>query len=223
MVRDPRSGLEMILRIDTHIHTVLSGDSSTQVNQIPSIVRLKGLDGVAITDHDRFSNYHIEGIIVIPGVEVSAREGHILAFGDVEEISPGLSVDETVRLIHERGGLAVLAHPYDVVRGGVKPEMVSERLDGIETINSRSNPFILSKHLAERASRRLGLPSFGGSDSHTPETIGDAYTCIDSNSRSLEDILTAMRDGRVQAVGGPTCCMNILKSAGSNFTRRLRI
>jgi predicted metal-dependent phosphoesterase TrpH len=213
----------MILRIDTHIHTVFSGDSSIQVNQIPSIVNLKGLDGVAITDHDRFSNHHVEGIIVIPGVEVSAREGHILALGDVGEIRSGLSVDETVRLIHERGGIAILAHPYDVVRGGVKPEMVSERLDGIETINSRANPFRLSKYLAEKASRRLGLPSFGGSDSHTPETIGDAYTCIDSDSRSLKDILKAMRDGRVQAVGGPTCCMNILRKAGGDLTRRLRI
>ncbi|MGQ9543085.1 MAG: PHP-associated domain-containing protein [Candidatus Bathyarchaeia archaeon] len=213
----------MILRIDTHIHTTMSADAYTQIEQIPLMVRLKGIDGVAITDHDKFSNHQVEGMIIIPGIEVSAMEGHILALGNVGDISPGLSVDETVRLIHERGGVAVLAHPYDIVRGGIKPSMVSERLDGIETINSRANPFRLSKYLAERASRRLGLPTFGGSDSHTPDTIGDAYTCIDSDSGSLADILDAIRKGRVRAAGGPTCSMDILRKVRNDVNRRLRM
>ncbi|MEM4250899.1 MAG: PHP-associated domain-containing protein, partial [Candidatus Bathyarchaeia archaeon] len=165
----------------------------------------------AVTDHDRFFSREVKGAIVIPGVEVSTREGHLLGLGDVGEITPGLSVDETIRIIHDRGGVAILAHPYDLIRGGIRPAHVTEPLDGIETINSRAHPFRLSKYLAEKTARRLGIPTFGGSDSHAPETVGDAYTLVHSRSTSLEDILEAIREGNVKAEGGPSGSMNDLR------------
>ena len=211
----------MWLKIDIHIHTTMSLDSTVRVEELPSIIRQRGLDGVAITDHDKFSDEHVEGVIIIPGIEVSTREGHLLGLGYVGEISPGLSVDETVRTIHNRGGLAILAHPYDVIRGGIRPAQVTERLDGIESINSKAQPYRLSKYLAEKASKRLGIPTFGGSDSHIPETIGDAYTLIESRSKSIEDILNALREGRVKPRGGPSGNMNQLRRVRVAISRRL--
>lgn len=211
----------MRFKIDIHIHTTMSLDSTVRVEELPFITRQRGLDGVAITDHDRFSNHHIEGVIIIPGIEVSTREGHLLGLGYVGDISPGLSVDETVQIIHERGGLAILAHPYDVIRGGIRPAQVTERLDGIESINSKAQPYRLSKYLAEKASKRLGIPTFGGSDSHIPETIGDAYTLIESRSGSIENILNALREGKVKPLGGPSGSMNQLRRVGVAISRRL--
>jgi len=210
-----------MLKIDMHIHTRLSPDASIDIEEIPRILRLKGLDGVAVTDHDRFFDQQIEGIIVISGIEVSTRNGHLLGLGDVGDIAPGSSVDETVRIIHDKGGLAILAHPFDMIRGGIRPSQVTERLDGIETVNSKAYPFRLSKHLAEKAARRLGLPTFGGSDSHTPETIGDAYTCVDSRSSSTNDILEAIRRGKVHAGGGSSGNLNVVKRAGASISHRL--
>lgn len=211
----------MRFKIDIHIHTTMSLDSTVRVEELPFITRQRGLDGVAITDHDRFSNHHIEGVIIIPGIEVSTREGHLLGLGYVGDISPGLSVDETVQIIHERGGLAILAHPYDVIRGGIRPAQVTERLDGIESINAKAQPYRLSKYLAEKASKRLGIPTFGGSDSHIPETIGDAYTLIESRSGSIENILNALREGKVKPLGGPSGSMNQLRRVGVAISRRL--
>ena len=211
----------MWLKIDIHIHTTMSLDSTVRVEELPFIIRQRGLDGVAITDHDRFSNKHVEGVIIIPGIEVSTREGHLLGLGYVGDISPGLSVDETVRIIHNRGGLAILAHPYDVIRGGIRPAQVTERLDGIESINSKAQPYRLSKYLAEKASKRLGIPTFGGSDSHIPETIGDAYTLIESRSKSIDDILNALREGKVKPQGGPSGNMNQLRRVRVAISRKL--
>jgi predicted metal-dependent phosphoesterase TrpH len=199
----------------------MSLDSTVRVEELPFIMRQRGLDGVAITDHDRFFNKHVEGVIIIPGIEVSTREGHLLGLGYVGEINPGLSVDETVRIIHNRGGLAILAHPYDVIRGGIRPAQVTERLDGIESINSKAQPYRLSKYLAEKASKRLGIPTFGGSDSHIPETIGDAYTVIESRSKSIDDILNALREGKVKPRGGPSGSMNQLRRVRVAISRRL--
>jgi len=199
----------------------MSLDSTVRVEELPFIIRQRGLDGVAITDHDRFSNKHVEGVIIIPGIEVSTREGHLLGLGYVGDISPGLSVDETVRIIHNRGGLAILAHPYDVIRGGIRPAQVTERLDGIESINSKAQPYRLSKYLAEKASKRLGIPTFGGSDSHIPETIGDAYTLIESRSKSIDDILNALREGKVKPQGGPSGNMNQLRRVRVAISRKL--
>ncbi|MBS7622290.1 PHP domain-containing protein [Candidatus Bathyarchaeota archaeon] len=209
----------MILKIDIHIHTTASPDGSIPPQEIPRILKLKQLDGVAVTDHDRFFDKEVRGGIVVPGIEVSTREGHLLGLGDVEEITPGLSVDETIRIIHERGGVAILAHPYDLIRGGIRPAHVTEPLDGIETINSRAHPFRLSKYLAERTARRLGIPTLGGSDSHTPETVGDAYTLVDARSTSLKDILDAIRDGDVKAQGGPSGSMNDLRQVRRRIGR----
>jgi predicted metal-dependent phosphoesterase TrpH len=209
----------MILKIDIHIHTTISPDGAIIPQEIPRILKLKQIEGVAVTDHDRFFTGEVRGAIIIPGIEVSTREGHLLGLGEVGEITPGLSVDETIRIIHERGGVAILAHPYDLIRGGIKPAHVTEPLDGIETINSRAHPFRLSKYLAEKTARRLGIPTLGGSDSHTPETVGDAYTRVDTKSTLIEDILEAIKKGDVEAQGGPSGSMNDLRRAKRKISR----
>ena len=44
----------MNLKIDIHIHSINSFDGAIQIRDLPEISRSKGLDGVAITDHDKF-------------------------------------------------------------------------------------------------------------------------------------------------------------------------
>jgi len=201
----------MNLKIDIHIHSINSFDGSIQIEDLPEISRLKELDGVAITDHDKFFDGKVEGLVIIPGIEVSTRDGHLLGLGQVGEIAAGLSVDETIRIIHNRGGVAILAHPYDLIRGGIKPAQITEKLDGIETINSKAYPYNLSKHLAEKAAKKMGVSSLGGSDSHTLETVGDAYTCIRSQSSSVDEIIDAIRKGDVSPKGGSTGNVNQLR------------
>jgi predicted metal-dependent phosphoesterase TrpH len=211
----------MNLKIDIHIHSINSFDGSIQIEELPEISRSKGLDGVAITDHDKFFDKEIEGLIVIPGIEVSTREGHLLGLGYVGEIPAGLSVDKTIKIIHDRGGVAIVAHPYDLIRGGINPTKITEKLDGIETINSKAYPYNLSKNLAEKAAKRMKVSSLGGSDSHIPETVGDAYSCIRTQSKSVDQIIDAIRKGDVSPKGGPTGNINQLRRMKAAIKWRL--
>lgn len=85
----------MRIYTDFHIHTALSpcGDSDMTPNNIVSMAKIKGLDAIAITDHNSCGNVLacIEvgkkiGILVIPGMELQTREDvHVIClFNDYE-------------------------------------------------------------------------------------------------------------------------------------------
>jgi len=194
----------MKLKIDLHIHTAASRDAFTKPDELPLILKERGLDGVAITNHDVLTKFSASEVIAVPGIEVSSREGHIIGLGVSEPVARGRSPDETISMIHQARGVAIVPHPFDPVSPCVSLSKLKSRPDAIEVINAEALFFRINTTLARRAARRLGLPMVAGSDSHIPETVGDAYTLIDCHSRNLDDILNAIRAGSVQPVGGPT-------------------
>ncbi|WP_058366027.1 CehA/McbA family metallohydrolase [Haloparvum sedimenti] len=115
------------VRIDPHVHSDGSYDGHEPVELILEHAADIGLDAVVITDHDTMSEslraaelapeYDLIGI---PGVEVSTAHGHLLAIG-VEEMPPHRApYDETVAWIHDHGGVAVVPHPFQRSRHGVR-------------------------------------------------------------------------------------------------------
>ena len=81
----------------------------------------QGLDAIAITDHDEIAGamearrrVHDRRLplAVVPGTEVSSREGHIGGLFIMKKIPKDLSAAKTVDLIHQAGGIAVAHHPY---------------------------------------------------------------------------------------------------------------
>ena len=194
----------MRLKIDLHVHTTISSDSFVETEQLPLILKNRGLDGVAVTNHNALAEVTSSEIIILPGIEVSTLQGHIIGLGVSDPIAEGKTADETITLIHEVGGVAVIPHPFDPVSACVNPLKLASRADAIETINSDALFFRLNTKLATRMANQMGLPMVAGSDSHIPETVGDAYTIIESSSKSVDDILSAIRAGAVQPMGGST-------------------
>ncbi len=85
----------MKIAYDFHIHTALSpcGDDDMTPNNIVNMAVLKGLDAIAITDHNTCRNAEAcmqcaegTGLLVLPGMEVeTAEECHIVCiFPDVD-------------------------------------------------------------------------------------------------------------------------------------------
>jgi len=195
-----------MLKIDMHVHTWYS-DSTASVDAVLEVAQRKGLDGIAITDHNTLRGAYEalrrrDSLIVIPGEEVKTAQGEMLALGIRKSIPKDLSITEAIWRTHIQGGLAVIPHPTVPFFGRLQEkDLRNLPIDGIEVFSAITP---LGRHFLEknlRLAQRLGLAITAGSDSHFPETVGDAYTIVDSESPALEDIISAVQSG-LTSVGG---------------------
>jgi len=201
------------LKIDFHVHTCYSDDCSTSLREVIGYSKRKGLDGVAITDHNTvegalnlLEKNNNEDFIIIPGIEVSTEAGHILGINVSRPIPRGLSVKEAVEKIHEAGGIAIAAHPSAIYKSGIglSRKILSQGIDAVEVINSSVFPFHLLNYLSRKLACRTKLPQTGGSDSHLPETIGLAYTIVKGEKgNSIEEIVHMVKKGMCIPYGKP--------------------
>jgi predicted metal-dependent phosphoesterase TrpH len=169
------------------------------------------MDGLAVTDHNAIegaieaqSLAASEGLLVVRGVEVSSKEGHILALGVRELVPRGLPAAETIERIHSLGGIAVAAHPLRHPSGVGRKVAGSAKFDAIEIVNSASSPRT-NRATATMATER-GLPVTGGSDAHRTEEVGRAYTIFDgvgSEDEAIDHIVKRLTkaDGRGRTPG----------------------
>jgi predicted metal-dependent phosphoesterase TrpH len=206
-----------LLKLDLHVHTVRSYDGHTRIQDLPKIIKAKRLDGLAVTEHDRFDPPEFDDVLILPGIEVSSRDGHVIGLGVHEAIPARLPADETIQRIHQQGGIAIIPHPYDPVCECVKLARLNNRPDAVETLNADALSFHVSNWLARRDAEKFNLPQVGGSDSHIPESIGDAYTMVDAQSHGLEEALEAIRAGRVRPEGHATSVANKLHKLSYKF------
>jgi hypothetical protein len=87
----------MPFNIDLHTHSFFSGDGVSSPEDLIASAQAKGLHGIAITDHNtcdaidylrgkkliRDDGLPVNGFLVIPGVEVTTAEGHLLCIGTI--------------------------------------------------------------------------------------------------------------------------------------------
>lgn len=193
----------MQVKADLHVHTTYSYDSVITLRELVFYAKKRGLTTVAVTDHDK-----IEGALkmaketefpIIPGIEVSSLNGHILGLNLAELIPRGLSADETVDRIHEAGGIAIACHPFALFKGSIGKH-VSNKFDAVEAINASAFPFKKATQKANELAERLGLPKVAGTDAHYGPVIGQAYTLIDSEV-NVEGMIRAIKNGKCEAEG----------------------
>jgi hypothetical protein len=180
-------------RADVHMHSTYS-DGCATIEQILSFVQNKTkLDVIAITDHDVIEgaqrardlwaqgSYRFDFIV---GEEVTTREGHLLGLFIEKRVPPGLSMERSIDLIHEQGGLAIVAHPLHRFFRHSCQRTVMDRihaskdtwLDGAETWNA-SFCGIYANYVAMRINREVySLSELGNSDAHTLGSVGSGFT-----------------------------------------------
>lgn len=222
----------MPLKIDLHIHTCYSKDSSITLEELAKQLKKKGLDGAAITDHDTIEGAKkilknriiTDNLLIIPGIEVSTKEGHILGINVTEPIPIGLSVEETIERIHEAGGIAIAAHPQTVFKDGLglNHKILNLGLDAIEVINSSLFPFLLLTYLTKKFAERYNIPQTAGSDSHIPETIGLAYTLINDDGNNINNVIEAIRKGLTTPIGKGTPLILRIKRLGNPSRKKVK-
>jgi 3',5'-nucleoside bisphosphate phosphatase len=98
---------------------------------------------------------------------------------------------EAISLVHDAGGVTVLAHPFALTRGWMVPEdliaeLASAGLDGVE-VEHPDHDQGQRDHLRTVA-RRLSLAATGGSDDHGTLT-GDRIGCEATGQEALDTLL----------------------------------
>lgn len=171
-------------RVDCHVHTMWSGDSTTTPAELEEAVRATGIDLIFITDHSTVrGGLRLAGNLpcrVVVGQEQRTPEGELIGLFLSEAIPPGCrSAREVALAIRAQGGVVYVPHPFDPMRHCLREatldELAAEGLiDVVEAFNAKTSLPSLNSKAAEKATE-LGLRVGAGSDAHVAEAIGAAY------------------------------------------------
>lgn len=213
------------MRFDLHIHSKYSSDSGLAIEDILRKAVKKGLDGIAICDHNTITgSYHARKyvtklnlpLLVLPGVEVSTTQGHLIVLGVRENIPAGMTPQDTIRIARQKGGVVIVPHPFKVRSIG---NVDGLDIDAIETFNSRC--LFGENEKARNMAIELGKPQVGGSDSHMLGTIGIGYTEIDAQPDEAS-VLDAIRNGKTRPGGKNAPIYIIIIQVFRGVLRRLK-
>jgi len=203
---------------DLHIHTTSSDGMMSAAMVLNYVAVNTKLDVLAITDHNTLDgwrrardfkaapgNDHLVDLDLVPGIEVSSLDGHIIGLWVETMIPRDMSAAETVAAIHEQGGLALAPHPYAWLPGlrefaGVGSKFLTLPLDAVELRNSTPTE-IFNNYRTGWMNRRRSNPiaEYGGSDAHFLWAISRTWT--EFPGRGALALRTALERKQTRAKG----------------------
>ncbi len=193
----------MIVKADLHIHTTVS-DGVNSPKEVVLAAFYKGLNVIAITDHDTFqgalvAKRYVDGLdlLVVVGCEVSSLKGDILVLCD-SPISISRNISELIDIAHANNCLAVPAHPFDEWRNSIGDDIYNYKWDAIEVYNASSTDY--ANKQAQIAAKIMGIPGIGNSDAHSIDRIGIVYNRILVDDFSVDEVLESIRKNRVKII-----------------------
>jgi predicted metal-dependent phosphoesterase TrpH len=172
------------VRVDLHLHSRYSHDSTTTLESLIARCRECGLDRIALTDHNT-----VEGSLklaamapglAIVGEEAKTREGEVIGLFITGRIPPYLRAEEAMDLVREMGGLTYIPHPLDRNRAHYTTDRLVEladRIDIIETYNPWCEP--TANQAAAQLAADLGKVGAAGSDAHGVYELGRSWMEMD--------------------------------------------
>jgi len=191
------------LRCDLHTHTVHSRDSLTTLSDFLAACLRKGLDRVAVTDHNAISGalqlHEMDPKRIIVGEEIRTTHGELIAYFLSELVPAGLAPQEAIAAVRAQGGIVGVSHPLDSFRreamGRAALLPLLDQLDFVEGFNARC---LLpgDNRAAQALARERGLATTAGSDAHCVWELGRGVTVMPAFD-SPSSFLTSLRAARI--------------------------
>ncbi|MBP7791901.1 MAG: PHP domain-containing protein [Candidatus Goldbacteria bacterium] len=198
-------------KADYHIHSSIGDAIATPEEIVDYCEKFTDLSIIAITDHDQIKGgisareyakkkkYNLE---VIAGEEVSTSRGHLVGLFMKTRIKRYTNLVDTIKSIHGQGGICIVPHPLSWLTTSIGErafrKIIEHRdddvyFDAVEMIN----PAIAGKVTAVKAKKMnqfyWKLPVVGGSDAHSLDGIGIAYTIF--KGKTAEDFKNSIKNG----------------------------
>jgi predicted metal-dependent phosphoesterase TrpH len=203
-------------RADVQLHSDLGDGLSTPAAILDAAERAH-LDVMALTDHDDIrGSFQVREeaarrgspVEVVTGSEVTTRSGHVLALFIEDDVPMLRPLAETVALVHEMGGVAIVPHPLSYLTFSVgerslrdlaaRPDAATH-LDGIELRNPSYAGRVRASRAAWLNAHVLRLAETGSSDAHHAALVGTAWTEFDG--RTAADLRAAIAARTTVAAG----------------------
>jgi PHP domain len=189
---------------DLHTHTVHS-DGALTVPELARFATGRGLDFLAITDHNTVS-HHAElpaaaaahGITLLPGQEVTTDRGHANALGDLPWVDFRNPPDDWLAATERDGGLLCVNHPYGGPVSWTAP--MSRRPPLIEVWHWSWLDLRWTTPFSWWLAWYPGAIAVGGSDWHRPGSDappGSPTTWVLSEAADPAAVLDGIKAGRV--------------------------
>jgi predicted metal-dependent phosphoesterase TrpH len=214
------------MKLDAHVHTHYSGmthiwplsyfirESYNTPERVYRLAKARGMDLVAITDHDTIEGArqlaHLPDVIV--GCEVSAHfPGHgIDVHLGVLDITP-VQFAEIDRRRHDVALLmpylrneeifTVINHVASQVNGRLTAALIASLLPWVDAFEVQNGSRMrVQNRTAAALAAATGKGHVGGSDSHTGRAIGQTYTVVDGATTRAE-FMAGLRAGCGRAEG----------------------
>jgi predicted metal-dependent phosphoesterase TrpH len=173
--------LESSWVVELHSHTSYSRDCLVTPAQFVAACRRKGIDRVAITDHNAIEGalaaQKLAPDLVVVGEEIKTDCGEIIAYFLRELVPPGLPVREAIARVRQQGGVVGVSHPCDRYRreamGADRLLPIVDLVDALEVFNARCIQSA-DNDCARDIALKHGKLMFAGSDAHTTLELGRA-------------------------------------------------
>jgi predicted metal-dependent phosphoesterase TrpH len=206
-----RVGPASAARFDLHVHSGRSRDGKGTIAELAHAAAAAGLSGFSITDHDAvWREGEVEaaaaeaGVIIIPGCEVTALEGHLLAFGVTSALPRRAPVRDTVGAVTDQGGVAAPSHPLRMF-SGVGPSLLAtlahEHIVRIAEVRNGRDRRLVQKNTARHVAV-AGLAGIGGTDAHWVSDIGATWTEFPETPTTAAHAVRLLAQGWCRAGGG---------------------
>lgn len=193
------------MKVDLHIHeNKYSPDSHVSIEEIVKEAKRKGLDGIALTNHEsvEIKDEIVElekkyDFTIFPGVEYLTTDGDIVAFGIDELPKEQMSAQEFIEYVNSFGGTCTSAHPYRTNNRGLKDKLYTVKgLTAIEGYNGSTTDY--HNGLAVEVGKKLGIQIIGSSDAHVVEKVGVYATLLPYKVKNVKELIEALKTNRCQ-------------------------
>jgi len=217
------------LKVDFHIHTAEDLKDYIPYNsfELIDVASQKGFDALAITNHDAvYYNPDLvryaenKGILLIPGMEATFSDAHVLILNPDFQINPEGRTIEELSSLKKEDNLIIAPHPFFLRFKSLGSDLLTyiHLFDAIE-FAQYYNKFINYNKTAVETAKEYKIPLIATSDCHFLWQFGDTFSLVEAK-KDIPSIIKAVKSGKVEIFTKPISLATMAKIMATFMLRK---